>query len=420
MSLRRVLALMTLTLMAVGLLAAVEVQGRESVTLLVHWPKGADGFNALEEQVNEYAQLNPSVTMDLISASGGNIWEKYITMLAGGVAPDAVHAVLNSVSNLDMLMPVPEAVAQRMRKEYLPASLSLAERSGRIMGFPTEFQTAGIVYNKQIFAERGVAGAPTPASWDEYYRLAKKLTLKDSDGSTLVWGAESQRTYVEIVSYLSSNGYAIMTPDGKPQLNSPHVIDFVARLKELYDEGVLAWNAGAPTSTGRAAMAYWEPWFRVYVRQARPDLESVIGVSPIPYGKLGTSHAFAYGYQWCIMQASQNASSTLEFLQWLCMQRTDEGTTRMGNVMATLGSLPNTYADLTNQPSAKDPFITGYMKIVNDQVHVKIPNFPGANQWENVLVPQIGRIFRDLVTVIEGLEQAQTDWKARIAEATAR
>ena len=140
-------------------------------------------------------------------------------------------------------------------------------------------------------------------------------------------------------------------------------------------------TAGRPWPTGSLGFGH--------IRQPVP-IQSPSG-SPVPYGKLGLLPRL--WVQWCIMQASQNASSTL--VSQALHAAHDEGTTwkRDGDSRLTTQH----HADLTNQPSAKDPFVTGYMKIVNDQVHVKIPT-SGRQPVETCSFRDWADI-RDLVTV---------------------
>lgn len=102
------------------------------------------------------------------------------------------------------------------------------------------------------------------------------------------------------------------------------------------------------------------------------------------------------------------------------MAKTDRGTTRMGDVMATLGSLPDTHADLRNQPAMKEAFLKGFIDALPSYVQVVLPDLPGVDSWQGAMDAALKSVFTDKATVPAALEEANTRYSNRMEEASRR
>lgn len=371
------------------------------------------------KSASEYVKLTPGIEVDILATGSGSpaLWERFLVMAAAGTAPDALHHPVSSVkSEWAWFIALPATIVSRMQREYIPAPLELATYRGSVVGFPTEFQTPATVYDRDFLEQAGVGKPPTPGTWDDYFGLARKLTRRSADGRTEVYGAvaESYRIMYDIRSYLNSNGQEVISPDGQPQLNSSCMVEALAKWKGHIDEGVLAFGGWPPPiAAGRGAMATWEPWLRIHLQTGRPEMYAAgrFGVSPLPHGTLGKPHVMSYGYTWSVTRTTKNAPAVWAFLEWLNMAKTDRGTTRMGDVMAELGSLPDTVADLRNQPTVREAFMKGYMDVLTGYVHVSLPDAPGAGTWTGSLNAHLASMFNGSITIMNGLEQAQTAYR---------
>lgn len=410
-------------------LGATSVQGRERITIVTHWGPGQAQYNALMQYADEYMALHPEVEIEIIGTGTitATMVEQVLVMIAGGSMPEAVHLSSRVLPDLaDYLLPLPEDVADAVRETYLPVALELAKVNGNLIGFPTEFQTAAIMYNVRFFEESGLEYPPVFQTWDHYLDTARKLTRRDAANNVTRFGTthDSWRLMYDARAYVNTNGGEILSPDGQAQLNSPLMVVAVEKLRQAYQEGILA--IGPERFAGQtAAMLPMEPWYAGSVRAANPDLYSdgMFRASSLPKGDNGQPpHVMTYGYTWSVLKGADNVGAALDFLQWLTMAETERGTTRMGDVLATLGSLPGTYLDLANQPASREALILDYMQATGAYVHMSIvPQGPGtiagAGEWLNVLSGYMVPMVNGSISVVQGLEDANAAYAARLMDA---
>ncbi len=73
--------------------------------------------------------------------------------------------------------------------KYSKALRACTDQNGNLWGIPHSLNTIGILYNKDIFAERGVALPTEDWTWDDMMKMAEELTFdRDGDGKIDVYG----------------------------------------------------------------------------------------------------------------------------------------------------------------------------------------------------------------------------------------
>lgn len=403
------------------LVLGVQASAKE-ITLLVHWGEGNEQFAVLTEATREYQALNPAIRISILGTVGNtyDMWAKYLVMSAAGVPPSAIH--VHSLFPSEF-RPLPADLVNQMKRAYIPQALTIAELNGEYLGFPTEFQSPAVVYNTALMAEAGLGGAPTPATWDDFWGIARKLTRYQLDGQVEVAGfvGGGSREVHDIRSYLNSNGHDVVTPDGRALLNSPPMIEAVSIWKDLVDSGVMSRAKAKAFAQQKGVMAIWEPYLRKNLVSVNKEayFDGVWRATQQPHGSLGQPHVRTYGYVWAIPKGVSNPDVTLEFLAWLNMSITERGTTRMGDVLASLGSLPHTFSDMRNQPLARESFVKDYIEILPRHVHVSPPAVAGYDTWATIFQPRLVEIFQGSTTLIQGLEQAQVEYQRELDQAAA-
>ncbi len=388
--------------------------GAMTLTLMVHWsPANMGTLSMLQNFVAEYCKLNPNITINLIGTGGGyfGMLDKLKIMIAGGTPPDAVHTY---VPEETYYSPLPPETVETMKKMYIPQALqlSMVMVKGKYMGYPTEFQSPAVIYNKEVMENVGVGKAPTPATWEGLFALAKKITIIGSDNvvKTYGFGSTDGRIQYDIRTIIASNGYDVVTPAGQAALNTNEVMKAIKMFKDMQDERIMKYGSGSSSfASGLSAMTIWEPWIFSTLKMANPNAYNAnsFKIAEMPSGNRGEPYAYTYGWMWSIVKYSKNIAETIKLMDWLNMDLTDERTTRMGDIMAVLGALPRTYADLQNQPTSRLEYIKSYIGVLNKHHHIYMPSEPGAYMYDSILVTSINNIMSGKVAIMQELENAQ-------------
>lgn len=171
-----------------------------------------------------------------------------------------------------------------------------------IFGFPKDFSTLGLFYNKKMFEEAGITSPPT--TWEEFREVAKKLTKdKDGDGKIDQYGfgvaPELARQFFMITAYggkVVNENYmaAFATPEGLKGLQL--VIDqYQVDKSSVQPSDVGAGWGGEMFGQGKVAMVIEGPWAIPYLQETFPDIDFGIAEVPTVNGKKGTmAYTVAY------------------------------------------------------------------------------------------------------------------------------
>jgi len=221
--------------------------------------------------------------------------------------------------------------------------------SGQVFGYPTEFNTYVLYYNKKLLSEAGF-DAP-PADWDEFTEIAEKTTKKDGSGNYQVVGFSpiqdgDNQTAHPFLSLLDAAGGEFVDGDGKSALD-----DKAESVMELESE--LA-KAGATTTSimptksfpaNGVAMAIQASWWIGSLKTQMKDDYANVGVAPVPGPQAGEQGSLAYSFFTGVNAGSKHKEEAWEFLTWLNSHKNDEGVTGMGDFLASNGLIPPRKAD---------------------------------------------------------------------------
>ncbi len=282
-----------------------------------------DAFNAQSETTH--------VTATFIPSTGVEYNEKIVSMLSGGSQMD-----LFSASNVKDLVKYRDAGSLYDMSELIKNSDLDIERygtsfmdtakDGALYGLPYRYSTMALFYNKRIFEEEGLP-YPDKMTWDEYARLAKKLTRTREDG-TIQWGGFLPDWLGEPILTVQ-RGSSVMDPD------TSAIREWLALLGRLYmeDKSHMSFEEMKSTSTdwlkiflaGDVAMLPNGEWTIGNAQQevkSNPDLvgdfEMGVTYMPLPQGveepvTVGGPNTFIM-----INQNSDKKENAFEFASFLC------------------------------------------------------------------------------------------------------
>lgn len=163
---------------------------QESVTLrYMIWDKNQEP--AYQQIISKFSEANPSIKVDIQVVPWGNYWEKLMTEIAGGMAPDVFWGYIPRVASMadrNALLPITTYI-ERDRFDLGRLNDSLVkgyEYEGEQYGIPKDWDALGVFYNKELLKEAGYDRFPQGLSWNpedggSLVRFLQQLTI-DANG----------------------------------------------------------------------------------------------------------------------------------------------------------------------------------------------------------------------------------------------
>lgn len=405
-----VVLVVVLVVAAMSLLAEARVE----LSLAAHWGPGGIEHELLNRYIHEYNAQHADVHVSYGVSSGlaTGVDEQLLLKASVGIAPDIIHVSSRSLLQygirLGLLVPPPPDVEQIIRAAFMPGALTLNTVDGVLFGPPTENQMHAMTLNGTVFDEAGMAMEP-PRSWEELADFGRKIRRMSADGRQEVAGIEllHDRT---ILSMAWSNGAELLNADRTAfTLTGEAWTRTIRFLSDLVAEGV-AVISNDLFDEERAGMRLGSaPWMRSnYLAVSGEASYARLVTAPIPAGHTGVPASEQYGYVLAVTTSSQHPDEAWAFINWLTTAPTDRGTTRMGDIMAALGSIPSTYLDLANQSSRYEPYLFGFSDILSHQYTRTINHVPAVGlDVRNTIAAQVLPAIRGEISVQRALMEAE-------------
>lgn len=202
----------------------------------------ADGYVIIDKAIKKFEKLHPEIKIHYYSGIPKDDYEEWLARkILKGDAPDVFmilsedfsHMVsLGLLENLDKKIQEDKSVEIR---DYYETSLEAGKIDDRQYALPYETVPTLMFVNKTLLEKEGIPVPDADWSWDDLYRICKKVT-KDLDGDGRL---DQFGTYnYGWLEALYSNDGKIFDPQGKKcYLTSERTeesVRFIQRINELY------------------------------------------------------------------------------------------------------------------------------------------------------------------------------------------
>lgn len=311
-----------------------------------------------QAQVTAFEKEFPNVKVNY--ANVGTSKDQYLKLLnaikAGSGAPDVAQIEYQALPQFALtgaLVDDEQYGFRAFEKDYTPSTWNSVQVEGKLYGLPQDSAPMALFYNKDVFAQYGIA---VPKTWDDYVAAAKKLHQADPTK----W----------ITSDPGDPGFTtsmIWQAGGHPFTTGGHSVKI-----DLADAGTKKWTAtwnqlvqGKLLSTtiplwsddwykalgnGTIATLVAGAWMPGIFEQSVPGGSGKWAVAPMPtYDGATPVSAENGGSTQSVLKQSKNPALAAAFVRWL----------NHGNGIKPFlasGGFPATVADL-NSPSFKEETI---------------------------------------------------------------
>jgi multiple sugar transport system substrate-binding protein len=345
---------------------------------------------AFEDAVAGFNKTHPNITVKLVK---GQTDERITNAIRGGNPPDVVSSfTTDSVGqwcksgawqNLG-----PYIAKSKMDLNQFPQAVQqYTEYKGTRCALPLLADAYGLYYNKDL-----MKGEQPPKTMSELTALAKKLTVRDPDGTIKVAGFMPSAQYYEHQAQHLASQFGVTWLDGQGKGNFARDPAFTAYLK--WNKELIDWygydnvkkflrslgqefEASNPFQKGKVAMAVDGEWRTKFIQEEAPKLN--YGTAPAP---VSDDRAAAYGGGFVIgtvigiPRGAKHAQAAWEFLRYLT---TD--TDALVTFANALGNVPSTIASLSSPKLTLPPQFKTFLDVFKNQSSTTTPPTPNGNDY---------------------------------------
>jgi multiple sugar transport system permease protein len=303
---------------------------------------GADEVSDARLFCQQFVALHPEIRLDVSVFPWGQYWAKLQTQMASGLAPDVMEFYSQSFGEWvarGALLPLDDLAKKDNFKasDFSPAPLENCRWNGRLYSLPTDIAIWSIVYSTDLLEQSGIRREDWPKSdrampWDQFVKLCKRLTLRNSDGSFAQYGMSAGQNWDLIISGM--NGGDIVDRPVNPTRsavkgNEPLARALISLYQSQYGDrttlgstplssGAFSVNSDTILISPKFAMGTTGPWALKQLKDAGVHF----GVTPVPVGD--KPHNVTSVNSVAIYFRSKHPQESWEFLRFLTSLKSEQ------------------------------------------------------------------------------------------------
>jgi multiple sugar transport system substrate-binding protein len=212
-------------------------------------------------------------------------------------------------------------------KDYFSGMVQACTWQEKLTALPWFVDSGMLYYRKDL-------GFNAPTSWQELIASAKQATSSGSVKFGFLWQAKQAEVLVcDLVSFIGSNGGAILQADGKtvsiadePAVEAVQLMRDLISKEQITPADVLSWDeepSRRPFTAGEAAfLRNWSYVWKIAQSDAESKVVDKVAVAPLPHFPNKQSAAALGGYQYGINASSKKREAAVEFVRWMSSPET--------------------------------------------------------------------------------------------------
>lgn len=306
------------------------------------WQLAQEGWGkSLRAAIAEFERENPTIKVKTEPVPLAQRDVRFSTAIRAGEGPDVFALDANPVRQYiaegwvrDLSAFVTGAGGRTFLADFYPNSLVPVTVDGKTYGIPMNTVAMGLVYNKKLFDQAGIA--TPPKTWEEFREASKKLT-RASTGTGPVdrWAftvvLAPAGFDLRVSSIFRAFGGDFLTPDWKRSaLDSPeikaafnYILDLILVDKTI-PPGVSQVDANGARrmlANQQIAMKIGTTWSFPEVSAMNPQLDgwNVLKIAPLPVraGSASPIHTTLYQKSLFINKNSKNPDAAWKLVKFL-------------------------------------------------------------------------------------------------------
>jgi multiple sugar transport system substrate-binding protein len=253
----------------------------------------------LESQVAEFNASQSDVRIKSVSMGNYNaLSQKIMAAVAAGKPPVMAQAYENwtveliiskSIVPIQQFVDGPTGLSPESMADILPVFVENNKWGNAIWSFPFNKSVRALYYNKQLFAEAGLDPERPPATWEEYYEAARRITRDtNGDGRPDIWGTAGQINAWTFGNMLLQNGGRFLDPETDiVAFDGPEGVGALKFMKRLLADSVGFVASGFDYQNDfQAGKVGMMEGSTVSIAFMEGKYAFTLGIAPIPSGKM--------------------------------------------------------------------------------------------------------------------------------------
>lgn len=280
---------------------------------------------AIDKHIEEFNKQYPNITVETTITPYAQYWTKLKTQAEGSNLPDVFWMNgpnIQLYATNGMLAPLDDLVDSGAvdLANYPQALIDLYSSEGVHYGFPKDFDTIGVFYNKELFDKAGVEYPKDDWTWDDFKNTALTISEKLKDEG--VYGVATQLDGGQVGYYntiLQSGGFIIK--DGKSGYAEQGSIEGLQIWADLIAAGaspnmkqMADTKPNVMFESGKAAMMWSGNWITTEIASKMPDVTKV-DIAPMPANKQRAT--VIHGLSTVVAANSPNIDAAKAFITYL-------------------------------------------------------------------------------------------------------
>ncbi|MEY9095136.1 multiple sugar transport system substrate-binding protein [Paenibacillus sp. RC84] len=277
--------------------------GEKVTVTLAGWTSSADEKELLQQTLNEFEKKNPNIKVNY-EVIADQYMDVMKTRLIGGNGPDVFYLDAFEAPGLiqtGVVEPLDGYVtADFDTADFEQPLLAAFRNGGKTYGFPKDFSTLAMFYNKKDFKEAGIVNPPK--TWEELQDAAKKLT-KTENGKVVRYGFGAAPEIARQMYMMKAFGGQVSDDKGSATFASPEALKGLQLVTDMHNvdktsgepKEVGAGWTGEMFGQGKASIVFEGNWAIPFLQTNYKDLEYGTAELPTVNGKKGTM-AFPVAY----------------------------------------------------------------------------------------------------------------------------
>ncbi|MFJ9024365.1 ABC transporter substrate-binding protein [Streptomyces sp. NPDC102259] len=350
-----------------------------------------------------------------------DLLNRILTATTSGQGPDVLNIGNTWSASLQAtgaLLPWDEANFAKIggRNRFVDSALGSTGAQGKDpAAVPLYSMAYALYYNKQIFADAGIA--QPPATWGELVADGKKIQAKGKQ----VLGAEGanvSENVHHVFVFAKQHGADFFTADGKPDFTSDGAVAAVKQYVDLMakDKAIPQGNAEyaqnqsvSDFAKGKTAMLLWQTASANLKSQGMS--EDKYGIAPVPVqsGAPGTGaqiNSMVAGINLAVFKNTDNLDGATEFVKFMTG---DEEQKILNKAYSTIPPVASAQSDAGfNSPA------NAVLKDTLAKSAAALPQVADESQFETVIGTAVKELFADAAA---GRPVTAESVKAKLAKA---
>ena len=414
---KKILAVLLAMMMLMSCVLTATAEELSGTVTMWSFPLSGDDQAMFAPIVEAFNKLYPNVTIDIQHLPWSGRYEKMLTAIAGGEAPNVVY--LNDFqvplfAATDNLVPIADLyTAEELAAMYTEGSLNALSYGGEVFALPILQNSLGYLYNVDLFKEAGLDPENPPATWAEIKEAAAKLTKTDDKGEIVQAGIRYDQNrpspITSVMNFVWQAGGNILDAEGNVIINSPETANALNYVKSLFDEGyaqVSNLNGGGfEFASGKVGIELdVEPSKVTQVINANPEFEFKVG--PILTGEKKVGYVTVGPY--AMFSKADNRDATIAWVKFLTNQENTK------HILSSAG-FASPRKDIDSSEYLSDPRLAAIASQAEWATGTGPMNVHYSEILE-VLTSEFNSILLGIKTTEDGLKDAQSMIESIMAE----